>query len=76
MLACWRGGFGHRRAAGIWWLLRCVTCGLFRGQNMRTFEVEEHSVLELKSLFLHSLYDWMLAMRGLSFSSFIEFIDL
>ena len=43
---------------------------------MRTFEVEEHSVLEPKSLFLHSLYDWMLAMRGLSFSSFIEFIDL
>ena len=43
---------------------------------MHTFEGKEHSVLELKSLFLHSLYDWMWAMRGLSFSTFIEFIDL
>lgn len=55
MLACWRGGFGRRRAA------------VYGGRAL-SFGAE--------NFILAFLYDWMVAMRGLSFSSFKEFIDL
>ena len=40
-------------------------------RNAHGFEGSKVSLLYLKLLFLHSLYDWMAASNCLSFSNFV-----
>lgn len=49
---------------------------IWRECNQRIFEGEAHSLVELKRFSLLSLYDWIAAMSGLSFSLLVEFLDL
>jgi hypothetical protein len=49
--------------------------GLWRERNQRTFEGVECSNVELKRLFLVSLYEWMAALSS-PFSSLEKFLDL
>ena len=42
----------------------------------RSFEGNERSVADLKPLVLKTLFDWVLASCHLSYSSFLEFLDL
>lgn len=54
----------------------CVSCGLYGEWNHRILEGEDLSILELKPFFLHTLFDWMSVMSGLSFSLLVKFLDL
>ena len=40
------------------------------GGNNQTFEVDECSTIELKCIFLLSLFNWMTALRGLAIPSY------
>jgi hypothetical protein len=46
-----------------------------REQNARKFEGKEHSVPDLKLLFLKTLFEWQNASGLLSFSSLSNMID-
>ena len=58
-----------RRLFGV--LLSSLLCGTY-GKNGTTkiFEEEEHSIIELKCIFLLSLFNWMTALRGLAIPSY------
>lgn len=49
---------------------------IWRECNQCIFKGEAHSLVELKRFSLLSLYDWIAAMSGLSFSLLVEFLDL
>ena len=77
LLACWKGGFRRHRSAdlfcggggGIMWTI-------WKEHNQRTFEWIKRSPMEIKLSFLCSMYDWMAALSGHSFSSLEEFLDI
>jgi len=49
---------------------------IWRKQNSGTFEGEESSIIELKHIFILSLFDWMTALCGLAIPSLLDFLDL
>ena len=71
LLAGWHGGFGRHRAASIFGAIpHCIMW------NSQTFEGEEQSIIELKCIFLLSLFNWMTALRGFAIPSLLDFLDL
>ena len=48
---------------------------IWRGRNEHTFEDNERNILGLKTLFLHTLSDWMSVSGLFSFMSLVEFLD-
>ena len=55
---------------------KCIVWTILREQNLRTFNGEENSIIELKRFFLLTLFDWMSAMSSPYIPSFWEFLDL
>lgn len=53
-------------------ILLCLLWTIWRDNNNCISERVEHSMLDLKRVFLHSLHDWMAAMSGLSLSSLVQ----
>ena len=49
---------------------------LRREQNNRIFKGEERSIIELKHIFLYSLFKWRTALSGLDIPSVLDLIDL
>ena len=77
LLVCWKWGLGRYCATVIWGAIPlCLMWTILREQNQGTFEAVELSNVELKSIFLISLYEWMVALSDHSFSSLDEFLDL
>ena len=60
-----RGGGGGGGVAVSLFIMWTV----WRKHSQLIFERVESSLLEIKSLYVHSLYDWMAALSGHSFSS-------
>ena len=61
LFASWPGLFGEQRNIDLWWAVpHCVLWSLWRERNSRCFEGTEWLILEIKSLFLHSLFAWSL----------------
>jgi hypothetical protein len=48
---------------------------LWRERNSRIFEDCDLSIPDLRLLFLHTLFDWMMATGLFSFHTFLEFLD-
>lgn len=68
LLACWQGRFGRCNNIAIWIvILHCVMCCTWRERNARTFEGCEIFFVDLKLLFLKSLFEWVTAFGLLSF---------
>ena len=61
----------------FWVPFHIVLRGIYGGSGMaQTFEGEERSTVELKRIFLHSLFNWMTALRGFAIPSLLDFLDL
>ena len=74
MLACWKGGFGRHHDVDIWNATPlCIMWNIWQKRNNCTFEGFECSPLELKLFFICSMYDWMTALSGHSFSNIMDF---
>ena len=78
LLACWNRGVSGRCWAVVIWgaIPQCIMWTILRKQNLKTFNGEEHSIIELKRFFLLPLFDWMTALSSPSIPSFWEFLDL
>jgi hypothetical protein len=57
-------------------LPHCVIWCLWRERNARIFEHAERQVHELKLLFFHTLFDWVMGSGISSIHSMLELIDL
>ena len=57
-------------------LFRSVLCGVYRERNNNIFEGEECFIIELKQIFLLSLFEWRTALNGLAIPSILDFQDL
>ena len=76
VLASWKGRLGRHKNRYIWEAVpHCVMWCLWRERNARTFEDCERNILDLKILFLRTLFDWMAATSLFSFSNLLEFFD-
>jgi hypothetical protein len=74
LLACWKGSFGRHCSVDLWGTIPlCIIWIIWRECNQHTFEGIECSD---KTDFLCSMYDWMPAFSGHSFSSLEEFPDI
>ena len=76
MFDCWTRGLIRHQYSLIWKALphRLMWC-LWQERNLRSFEDVESGSLDLKLLFLRTLYDWIQALGLFSFSSFHVFLS-
>ena len=72
----WQGKFVRHRNIDVWTLVPyCLIWCIWHERNVGSFEGCERSLLEIKSFFLHTLYDWSVAFSHFSYSSFLVFLD-
>ena len=58
LLAWWHRGVGQHRAASFWGSIpQCIMWTIWSEQNNRTSEGEEHSIIELKRIFILYLFE-------------------
>ena len=58
LLASWQGKFGRHRNRGLWrFVLHCLFWCLWQERNARCFEDCEHSILDIKFFFFHTLLE-------------------
>ena len=76
LFACWQGRFGHHRNRDIWKVVpRCLMWCIWKERNSRCFEDIECSMLDLKLLFLQTLFDWFSVWRNQPFSTILDLLD-
>jgi hypothetical protein len=76
VMASWMGSFRKSRHADVWGAVPlCVMWVLWRERNLRVFEGQERTVLELKLVLLRTLFDWLHCSSSYSPSYFEEFLD-
>ena len=63
--------------ASIWGVNpQYIMWSIWREQNNRIFEGEECSIIELKCIFLLSLFEWRTALSGFDTTFVLDFVDL
>ena len=76
LLGSWKGRFAKHQNGNIWNAIPlCIMWILSKERNSRMFNGLERLLVELKLIFLYTLYDWMAALTSHSFSSFLGFLD-
>ena len=76
LLSCWLRGVGRHRKASVWGvILQFIMWNIYREWNIRIFKGEERSIIELKRIFLLSLFEWRTALSGLDIPSVLDFVD-
>lgn len=74
LLACWNGGVRCHTAASICGAIpHYIVWTIWREQNNRIFEGEEQSIIELKRIFIFSLFELITVLSGLPVSSLLDF---
>ena len=69
LLACWQGWFGRYRNEHIWIIVPYYLMWWFwEERNIRCFENNESSILDLKLFFFRTLLYWLSSLRNQSFS--------
>ena len=59
LFEAWQGKFARHRPIDVWRLVpHCLIWCIWRERNVRSFEGCERSLLEIKSFFLHTLFEW------------------
>ena len=79
LMECWHTDLDQHRLNGIWKAVpHCLMWCSWRVRNLRTFEVREMDIDELKMLYIRSLFEGMQATRLFSFpfSSFLILVIL
>ena len=75
LIDCWQRGLLRHQFSSIWKALpHCLMWCLWRERNMRSFENTELGSLDLKLLFLRTLYDWIPVLGLFSVSSLQDFL--
>jgi hypothetical protein len=75
LLANWKGRFGRHQFGNIWSAIPLCIIWILWKRNNKTFEGVDRPSVELKMLFLQTLYEWMTALGGHSFFYFLGFLD-
>ena len=76
LLESWRGTVGTCRSWEVWGVVpACLFWCIWRVRNHHTFEGVELSLLNIKFIFLRTLYDWFPNTSSFSMNSFINFVD-
>jgi hypothetical protein len=76
LMPSWMGSFCKSHHAGVWGAVTlCAMWVLWRERNLRVFEGQERTVLDLKLVLLRTLFDRLHCSSNHSFSSFKEFLD-
>ena len=71
-----QGKFARHRHIDVWKLVpHCLIWCIWHERNARSFEGCERSLLEIKSFFLHTLFEWSVIFSHFSCSSFPIFLD-
>ena len=61
LFSCWMGWFRRHDSVLVWKMIpHCLIWCLWRERNARHFEDSERHLHKLKSLFFHTLFDWVL----------------
>ena len=72
----WQGRFRRHRNIDLWRIVpHCLLWCIWCERNARSFEGCERSMLEIKSLFLHTLLDWSVVFCHFSCSSLPVLLD-
>ena len=72
----WQGKFRRHRNIDFWKLVPyCLIWCIWRERNATSFEGCECSMLEIKYIFLHTLFDWSLIFSHFSCSSLHVLLD-
>ncbi len=76
VLASWMGCFRKSLHADVWGAAPlCVMWVIWRERNLRVFEGQERTVLDLKLVLLRTLFNWLHCSSNYSPSYFEEFLD-
>ena len=76
LFASWQGPFGRQRIIDLWRAVPCrVLWCLWQEMNSRCFEGTKRSILEIKSLLLHSLFAWCSVFSSFSCSNIFVMLD-
>ena len=76
LLALWQGKFGRHQNIDLWrFVPHCLFWCLWRERNARCFENWERSILNIKSLFFHTLLDWSVVLPFYTCFSLSDLID-
>ena len=74
---CWLRALGQKAAGLVWKMVpHCVIWCLWHERNACFFDDTGRQVHELKLLFFHSLFDWVVGSGTSSIHSLLELIDL
>ncbi|KAG2674363.1 hypothetical protein I3760_13G130500 [Carya illinoinensis] len=74
LLACWLNLGGIPQISAVWKMIPiCLFWCIWKEQNDRTFEDKEHSMEEIRLLFVRTLFLWAKAVdfNGLGFHEFL-----
>ena len=76
LFEAWQGQFAWHHHIDVWRLVpHCLMWCIWCERNARSFKDCERSLLEIKSFFLHTLFEWSVIFSHFSCSSFPIFID-
>ena len=76
LFEAWQGKFVWHCNIDVWRLVpHCLIWCIWHERNVRSFEGCERSLLEIKSFFLHTLFEWSVVCSHFSCSSFPTFLD-
>ena len=77
LFEAWQGQFAWHRHIDVWRLVpHCLMWCIWCERNARSFKDCERSLLEIKSFFLHTLFEWSVVFSHFSCSSFPIFLVL
>ena len=77
LYSCWMGRLGRNDSVLVWkMILHCLIWCLWCERNSRHFEDAERHIPEIKLLFFHTLFDWVMGSGISSIHSILELIDL
>ena len=76
LFEAWQGRFAWHRHIDVWRLVpHCLIWCIWHERNARSLKGCERSLLEIKSFFLHTLFEWSVVFSHFSCSSFPIFLD-
>ena len=75
LFEAWQGKFVRHHNIDVWRLVpHCLIWCIWHERNAKRFEGCERSLLEIKSFFLHTLFEWSVVFSHFPCSSFLFFL--